>query len=420
MSRLPESAAPEPAASDVRSTALRLTRSINVTWWYVAVSVVFFEGTVVLLAVAAVAETDAGTVAAGTVGISALLWWLATLVPLLDYRHRSVDAPLMIWRRHLTPLLIGVVFGLTAGLVTETWVVSLAPVLQVAMLLNWPPGVRFRLVLVVTVLLVALAVIDFRAHVADDSTASWIQLAVFAVILPVVTVSSLWWWDVLVALDKARASEAKLAATQERLRLATDVHDLQGHHLQVIALQLELAERLMPRDPEAGMEQLRAARASVDGARQGTRDLATRFRSVPLRDELANAVDLLRAAGTKAEATVDPDASLAPASALGPVVRETTTNVLRHGGGRWARLSLTRTDGAWRYEIANDVPDVPDVPDLPGGAGGAGLEGIARRAAEADGDLEVRREGETFTVVVTVPAEDRPAHEAPAEEEVAG
>jgi two-component system sensor histidine kinase DesK len=215
-----------------------------------------------------------------------------------------------------------------------------------------------------------------------------------------------------VALDRARASEAKLAATQERLRLATDVHDLQGHHLQVIALQLELAERLMPRDPGAGMEQLHAARASVDDARQGTRDLATRFRSVPLRDELANAVDLLRAAGTEAEATVDPNASLAPASALGPVVRETTTNVLRHGGGRWARLSLTRADGSWRYEISNDIATTG--PDVPGNKGGAGLDGIARRAAEVDGDLEVRREGETFTVVVTVPAEQGTAEDGSA------
>ena len=122
---------------------------------------------------------------------------------------------------------------------------------------------------------------------------------------------------------------------------------------------------------------------------------------MPLSDELANAVDLLRAAGTKAEAAVDPEAPLAPASALGPVIRETTTNVLRHGGGRWARLSLARSDGSWRYEIANDV-----AVEAPESTGGSGLDGIARRAAEADGDLEVRREGETFTVVVTVPAEN--------------
>lgn len=416
MSSQPESSAAVTAAVEARS-ALRLTRSISVTWWYVASSVVFFELAIVLFAVATVVEAGFGGAAVAVVCASALLWWLTTLHPLLEYRRRTADAPLVIWRHHLAPFLTAAVFGLVAGIVTGQWVAGVLPLIQALILLNWPSGVRLRMVLAATALLVALAVIDFRLVPGESTSASGAQLAVFAILLPAVTVSSLWWWDVLVALDRARTSEAKLAATQERLRLATDVHDLQGHHLQVIALQLELAERLMPRDPGAGMEQLRAARASVDDARQGTRDLATRFRSVPLRDELANAVDLLRAAGTKAEATVATDASLAPASALGPVIRETTTNVLRHGGGKWARLSLTRTDGSWRYEISNDV-----ATDAPENADGAGLDGIARRAAEAAGNLEVHREDRTFTVVVTVPDEASAGAlaDAPAEKKVAG
>ncbi len=180
--------------------------------------------------------------------------------------------------------------------------------------------------------------------------------------------------------------------------MATDVHDLQGHHLQVIALQLELAERLMPRDPDAGMQQLRAARASVDEARQGTRDLALRFRSVPLSDEIANARDLLRAAGLDVVTAIDADADRAPASDLGPVIRETTTNVLRHGGGTRARLVLERTADAWRYEISNDA-----APGTEPGREGSGLEGIGRRIAEADGTLEILRGADEFTVVVTVP-----------------
>ncbi|WP_327105918.1 sensor histidine kinase [Nonomuraea glycinis] len=410
MSSPPGAAAAVSAAAEAR-TALRLTRSISATWWYVALAVVLFEPIVVLLLVTALVEGGYGNLTVAAVGVGGLLWWLATLRPMLDYRHRTVDMPLVNWRRHLAPLLIAAAYGLTAGLVTGVWVVGVLPVIQVLTLLNWPQGVRLRVVLAATALLVALAVIDVRLTLGLSADPTWFQLITLSVTLPPMTVSSLWWWDVLVTLDRARASEAKLAATQERLRLATDVHDLQGHHLQVIALQLELAERLMPRDPEAGMDQLRAARASVDDARQGTRDLATRFRVVPLSDELANAVDLLRAAGTKAEAVVDPDASLAPASALGPVIRETTTNVLRHGGGRWVRLSLTRADRSWRYEISNDVAG--SAPESTGG--GSGLEGLARRAAETGGDLEARREDETFTVVVTVPAE-----EVPAEGEVAG
>ncbi len=148
------------------------------------------------------------------------------------------------------------------------------------------------------------------------------------------TATSLWWWDIVRELDRARRAEGRLAAAQERLRLAGDLHDLQGHHLQVIALQLELAEKMMPRDPDAAIDQVRAARASVDDARRGTRDLAARFRGVPLPDELANAADVLRAAGLTVDLLlVDTAAVHAPADVLGPVVRESTTNVLKHGGG---------------------------------------------------------------------------------------
>jgi len=409
-----EFAASASTAAEVR-TALRLTRSISATWWYGALAIVISQLIIVALLVDTLVEGGAGTLTAVGIGVGGMLWWLATLPPLFGYRHRAIDAPLMVWRKHLPSLLVATAFGLAAGLVTGVWVVGVLPVVQAAILLNWPPGVRLRVVLAVTGLLVALALIDVRLTLGENLAAGWPQVLFLSTVLPVVTVSSLWLWDVLVALDQARTSEARLAATHERLRLATDVHDLQGHHLQVIALQLELAERLMPRDPEAATEQLRAARASVDDARQGTRDLATRFRSVPLSDELANAVDLLRAACTDAEAVADPDAATAPASALGPVIRETTTNVLRHGGGRWARLSLTRSNGSWRYEISNDIAtDAPRAPQ-DGGGGGSGLEGLRRRAAEEDGDLEVRRDGETFTVVVTVPAGD-----GSADEEVAG
>lgn len=398
MSSQSERAAAVSAAAEARS-ALRLTRGISATWWYVAVAVVTFEMFIGLLLVGSLVDQGFTTCTVTALGVGWLLWCGATLFPLADYRHRTETTPLVLWRRHLAPLLIAAAYGLVAGVATEIWVLGVLPVIQVAMLLNWLPGVRLRVVLAATALLVALAVVDVGLTLQEGYADSWYQLLFIGVALPVITVSSLWWWDVLVTLDRARTSEARLAATQERLRLATDVHDLQGHHLQVIALQLELAERLMSQDPAAGMEQLGAARVSVDDARQGTRDLATRFRSVPLRDELANAVDLLRAAGTRTESSVDPQSSLAPAAALGPVIRETTTNVLRHGGGTWARLSLKHADGAWRYEISNDV-----VVHVPESTGGSGLEGVARRAAEAGGELRVRDEGETFTVVVTVPA----------------
>lgn len=406
---------PAPAGSSADSSAdssagsstlaergsLRLARGVTATWWYTITALLFFELMVPLATISVLASSATRSpVELIAVAVGGLVWLGATVALLVDYRHRTDAAPLVRWHRQLLPLLLTVAYGVTAGAVSGLWIVGALPLLQSLMLLNWQSGVRVRAMVAATALLVGLAVIDTNMANIGSATTGWGPLVSFSVILPAMTVASLWWWDVLIRLDRARASESRLAATQERLRVATDVHDLQGHHLQVVALQLELAERLMTKDPDAALEQLRLARASVAEAQQGTRDLALRFRSVPLRDEIANAVDLLRAAGTAAEASVDAGADRAPASVLGPVIRETTTNVLRHGGGKWAHLSLVRQGESWRYEISNDAASDTSAAD-----DGSGLDGIARRTAEVGGSVDVQRGKNEFAVVVTVPAE---------------
>lgn len=381
----------------------QLARGITATWWYTVAGVLFIELMLVGAWTGIAAADDLRGEVLLVVGLGGLGWCASTLLLLHDYRRHVDVSPRVAWGRLTVPFLVAVGYGLTAGLLVGSWQLGAMPVMQFFVLLSWPRGVRVRVVGAATLVLIALGLIDSTTTGFGVDLPWWLP-AIYGVLLPGTTVSSLWWWDVLVTLDRARTSEAKLAATQERLRVATDVHDLQGHHLQVIALQLELAERLLPRDPAAGMEQLRAARISVDEARQGTRDLATRFRSVPLGDELANARDLLSAAGLDVDAVIDADADSAPASALGPVIRETTTNVLRHGGGGRARLLLARAGDVWRYEIANDLVlhtgTEPEAADLDG----SGLEGVRRRIEEAQGTLDVRRGPDEFLVVVTVPS----------------
>lgn len=378
--------------------ARQLSRGITATWWYTVTAVMFLQIMLVFAWTGILAAQDERGPLILAVAGGGLLWCASTATLLFDYRHRVDAAPGFRWGRIAVPLLVAVAYGAAAGALAGSWQLAAMPIVQSVVLLNWPRGIRFRVVVAGTLLLLVLAAVDSSTHAFGTVFAWWLAV-IYTALFPVMTVSSLWWWDVLVTLDRARGSEAKLAATQERLRVATDVHDLQGHHLQVIALQLELAERLLPTDVDAGMEQLRAARVSVDEARQGTRDLATRFRSVPLGDELANARDLLTAAGLDVQATIGADADSAPASALGPVIRETTTNVLRHGGGARARLVLTRIPDAWRYEIANDA-----VPGAEIEHDGSGLEGVRRRIEEVQGTLEVRRDAGEFVVVVTVPA----------------
>lgn len=378
--------------------SFELARGIWATWWYTVSAVLLFE-LFFVTAWAGAWGTSEGEFDVDPLALAVgALWFGGTAWVLLAYRHREDQGPLLP-RRDIPGLLVCAAAAVAMPALTGSWLAGAAFLLQPVVILNWPRGVRLRVVIAVTAALVAIAVIDRAQTPVELHSPVWAIGMIFSIALPTASVTSLWWWDVLLAFDRARGVESRLAATQERLRVATDVHDLQGHHLQVIALQLELAEKLMGRDPDAALEQIRAARVSVAEATQGTRELATRFRTVSLADEIANARDLLQAAGISATAEAPDDVNAAPADVLGPVIRETTTNVLRHGGGRRTRLALESGADGWRYEIVNDRAGGQD------GADGSGLEGIARRVAEAGGSLDVRREPHEFAVVVRVPGE---------------
>ncbi|MDQ1130304.1 hypothetical protein [Microbacterium sp. SORGH_AS_0888] len=148
-------------------------------------------------------------------------------------------------------------------------------------------------------------------------------------------------------------------------------------------------------------EHIAHARREVDQARSGTRALAARFRGVPLPDELENAADLLRAAGLRVELAVDTGAAAAPREALGPVVRESTTNILKHGGGRFARLRLDREGDQWHYRSENDR--AADDTARPG----TGIESMTTRVSAAGGTLSALGDGELFTLDARVPDRGR-------------
>ncbi|SDQ76255.1 sensor histidine kinase [Microbacterium sp. cf332] len=395
---------PRPSPAPSRTA---LARDVVATSWYIAVSIVFF--TVTALGIwglwAFIVHTRLerpALIAVYAVGALAVL--VSTVLLLIRYRADGdvgeADRPPRIRRFLSWPVLVGVAGALMLGAATLSALFTASVLATVLCLVRWGPGIRWRGVVLVEV---ALVVLWFAERTRIESALAGVEsmtfaLLVFAVALPGSIALSLWSWDVVLELDRARATESRLAATQERLRLAGELHDLQGHHLQVIALQLELAERMLERDPRAAGEQIRLARASVDAARTGTRELAGRFRGVPLPDELANAADLLRAAGLTVRLDVAPDAALAPADILGPVIRECTTNVLKHGGGAWAELRLDRDGAFWRVAFANDRGAASAL------GSGAGLAGISHRVGVVGGDLRTRLDDDRFAVVVTVPA----------------
>ena len=388
-------------APDDTAAAAPSGKGVSVTWWYTLLSAGSFVLAALFVWLVPLLVGDSAPWRPAAYLLGAAVWIAVFAAAALGYRRVDRDAALRLDVRAAGLAVLGLAGAAAAGLAVGSVTLPLSLAFVLVTVLPWGRGIRWRVTALLTVLLALCAWLEHDRvtgagplSLAPDAA---LLLFAFAIALPLSIVSMLWWWDIVRELDRARVAEGRLAAAQERLILAGDVHDLQGHHLQVIALQLELAERLLRDDPDGALEQLRAAQRSVDGARTGTRELATRFRSVSLADELANAADLLRSAGLRVELAVDPDADRAPADVLGPVVRESTTNILQHGGGESARLRLAREAEWWRFQAVNDVPEGAEA------GGGSGIQGMTERIERAGGTLGTRTTRRSFELDTRLP-----------------
>ncbi|MHA7176785.1 histidine kinase [Arthrobacter sp. Sr24] len=233
-------------------------------------------------------------------------------------------------------------------------------------------------------------------------------LLVYSAGMPLFLISSLWWWQVVVELDRHRLMAGELAVAQERLRFAADLHDIQGHHLQVIALKSELAERLLDRNPEAARENIHQTRLIAKQALEETRSLVSGYRETSLADELENAREVLTAAGAHCELTLESlPAEAAAQQALAMTVREATTNILRHSEATHATMTVASAHGGVQLTIRNDGGD--GTPSSMSVTPGTGLLGLRERLEAAGGTLETTMGTDHFEVQAWVPSKGIPA-----------
>lgn len=246
------------------------------------------------------------------------------------------------------------------------------------------------------------------------------QLAVFASLIGVAGLMTLlssrcgaWTLSVMWEVDRAREVEARLAVAEERLRFGRDMHDVMGRNLAVIALKSELAVQLARRGrPEAVDQMVEVQRIAQESQRE-VRELVRGYRDVELGVELIGAQGVLEAAGITCRVTGSAAGLPAPVqSALGWVVREAATNVLRHGDAANCDITLAVTRERTTLVVEND--GVPEV-SVPGT--GSGLAGLRERLAAVDGTLDFTCEGGRFRLSAEVPL-PRAGAESPREKEV--
>lgn len=202
------------------------------------------------------------------------------------------------------------------------------------------------------------------------------------------------------AIERARLARQaeRLAALEERNRIAREIHDTVAQGLTAITLHLEAAEALGPADPDKAQRNVRTAlalaRSNLEEVRRSVLDL----RAAPLeRHTLSEALDLLLegfTAETNVQASLVADALVArlPSAVeagLYRIVQEALSNVRKYAGASTVTVRLSRTDGELRLAVEDDGSGFDLAATQRRPDSGFGIRGMAERAHLLGGTLHV-------------------------------
>jgi signal transduction histidine kinase len=209
----------------------------------------------------------------------------------------------------------------------------------------------------------------------------------------------------------AQAEQARRRASDERLRIAQELHDVLAHNISLINVQAGVALHLLDERPEQARPALRAIRdASKDalGELRSVLDIlrvgeAPRAPTAGLAD-LDALVERTRGTGLTVEVSGADGLDGLPAGvdlAAFRIVQEALTNVVRHSGATRATVRLSRSPGSLMVEV-DDNGHGPAGTGVDNG--GRGLSGMQERARALGGSLEAGpRPGRGFRVHARLP-----------------
>ncbi|MER7503337.1 sensor histidine kinase [Nonomuraea pusilla] len=208
--------------------------------------------------------------------------------------------------------------------------------------------------------------------------------------------------------EHGKEEEARRRASEERLRIARELHDVLGHNISMINVQASAALHGLKKRPE---DAERALRTIKETSKETLRELRTTLGVLRQVDEdaptapagsLARLDALVSASGLTVRTRVSGPLDGLPTEvdlAAVRIVREALANVSRHAGTGEAALSVSNASGHIVIEVEDDGPGAVYTDGA-----GFGIQGMRERAAALGGTLEAgpRPEG-GFRVAARLP-----------------
>lgn len=197
-----------------------------------------------------------------------------------------------------------------------------------------------------------------------------------------------------VQLQNAREELAEQAVTQERLRIARELHDLVAHSLSIITLRAGVATHVMDEQPD----EVRRSLATIEEVSRDALDEMRRMLAMlrngdaerlplPGLGDLEKLVAGFEASGLDVELSLSGgETPLSPALELTTyrIVQESLTNVLKHASATTARVVIHQGDDELTIEVIDDGRGAT----VRENGRGHGLVGMAERAQLFGGTFE--------------------------------
>lgn len=325
-------------------------------------------------------------VAVPTIVLTVMGLWITELRPEFNTSPRAEHGRLLagaavlvaaIWAVGTAFYVLGDARGALTGLLLLCTALSLAPLC----VLPWFPW-RWMITLVLSTV----------TAVVTWSELQWWPMFWSTLLLSTSTLSA-WTVNIAKELERSRLTESALQVSEERLRFAQELHDTLGQRLAAVSIKAELARALAARGDDRLDDELAELQSLVRDSTTEMREVIDGYRTVTLASEIQGARDLLHSTGVRFTVEGDPDA-LAPAlrEPAAWLVREGTTNVVRHSAATWVTLTFT----ADTVTMLNDGVE-SGIDRL------SGLAGIRHRVEPLGATLVAERDGNLFRVTLRLP-----------------
>lgn len=203
------------------------------------------------------------------------------------------------------------------------------------------------------------------------------------------------------AIKQDQEEVRTLATSTERERIAHDLHDVLGQSLTGISLKAELALRTLEKSPSVAKQQLSDIIDISRNTLTEVREAVSDYRKTTIENEVASARIAFGAINIKFKSDIEPISLETPIEqALAWVIREATTNVMRHSKANLCQVILKTNKKILTLVISDDGIGGANKPDDLGNTFGTGIVSIRQRCNTIDAKFQLAQtNGYTITVI---------------------